>query len=69
MRGLTLDIEKNFEKKIEKHRAEIADKIQIDDPKSKKKKKKVFVNFFTLIKTHTVDIKIKEFMRFSFFPI
>jgi hypothetical protein len=29
MRGLTLDIEK----KIEKHRAEIADKIQIDDPK------------------------------------
>jgi hypothetical protein len=33
MRGLTLDIEKNFEKKIEKHRAEIADKIQINDPK------------------------------------
>jgi hypothetical protein len=40
-----LDIEKNFEKKIEKHRAEIADKIQINDPKWKKKKKS-FRQFF-----------------------
>ena len=40
MRGLTFDIEKNFEKKIEKYRAEIADKIQIHNPEWKKKQNK-----------------------------